>query len=636
MWLRLGLFERKVRPAQADPAGIFECFNIKQSRGRLLGAAKSAAGKTRFIHCVDATSQLPRIILCIPGANRQLGFLLSADAGQVTTEGEIDSGLAISVRMERGAADSPVSLLHPINPSWRLGVLTENGRADGALAFTHREPHPDCEFSLEHIETSSLALPVRRAAQEIAKIISVTYGWEEVMSAARRGSLRHALVGAILRCLPVDELEALAIRLAEDAPLRGLVRSCLQDDRWMSGRLDRLLAWKANRDQHAFCSGEVTFAEADDIPGSKKPTAHRPGLGLALVALVRRNTRARRMACVVGSARNEGPYLLDWIAHHRAIGFEHIFLYTNDNTDGSDEILGLLARAGVITWLDNQLGEYSLPQFRAYAHALSILPQTLDYRWTLVADLDEYFAYDTGRFDSVADYLAWQETRCAEAVALPWLIYVAGRNDVWRDASCMERFPMREASVNHHVKSIFRTNLHWSSSCHNPLPMMELPINYRAQNRLPHVAKSPENNMALAHNPQATHAWIAHYIFKSAPEAMMKLARGKGDTGLSERHVDMARVMKPYITLCNKTDLVQDWRTARCAHGMMMERARLRAIKGVYECERSIKERFHSEMTEACMRFIRQGRVTGENEACATFRSMLQKQSHDALFSHAN
>jgi len=633
VWLRPGLFKRNNKPSQAGAAGTFACFNVNHTHGRFLGAAKAAAGKTRFIHCVEETSQLPRIILCIPGRNRQLGFLLSAEGGQITTEGETDSGLAISVRMERGPADAQSSLLHPINPSWRLGVLNEKGRSDGALAFTHREPHPDCEFGLESIEASSLALPVRQAAQEIANTLAVTFGWEDVLSAARSGRLRHELVGSILQCLPVDELEALAVRLVEDASLRALIRSCLQGDRWISGRLDRLLAWKADRDEQAFCSGEVTFAEADDIPGSKKPLAHRPRLGLALVALVRRNTRARRMACVVGSARNEGAYLLDWIAHHKAIGFEHIFLYTNDNTDGSDELLSLLARAGVITWLDNKLGEESLPQFRAYAHALSILPQTLDYRWTLVADLDEYFAFDPGKFQSVADYLAWQETRRAEAVALPWLIYVGGRDDVWRDASCMERFPRREAHVNHHVKSIFRTNLHWSSSCHNPLPMMEIPINYRAQNRLPHVAKSPENNMALAHNPQATHAWIAHYIFKSAPEAMMKLARGKGDTVLKERHVDMARVMKLYVTLCNQTDLVQDTRTARCAQGMMQEMSRLREIKGVYDCERIIKERFRAEMNESCMRFICQGRIEGESAECAMFRSMLQKQSHDSLFS---
>ncbi len=61
------------------------------------------------------------------------------------------------------------------------------------------------------------------------------------------------------------------------------------------------------------------------------------------------------------SARNEGSYLLDWIAYHRSIGFDHIFIYTNDNTDGSDDLLDRLAYTGAVTWLRNELGSHSLP-----------------------------------------------------------------------------------------------------------------------------------------------------------------------------------------------------------------------------------------------------------------------------------
>lgn len=634
MWRRWRFFERHRKPSPVSPDGGFECFDIRLANGCFLGTGQPAAQAARPIHCAIDPAQGPRIILCIPDRNRNLGFLLATDARRITAEGETDAGTAISTRLERGPADASASLLHPLNPAWRLGQ-TETGRSGAAVSFLHRVPDADCTFTLQPIDTNDLPVPVKYAAQEIANAVTLPGSWETIVSAIRTGSLRRDLASAILRCLPIDELSLLATKLAEDEAVRGLVRLCLQGDPWMSKRLEQLLEWKHGRDGHAFCSGKLAFADADDIPGSGTFLAHRPKLGLALNALVRRATRARRMACVVGSARNEGPYLLDWIAHHRAIGFEHVFLYTNDNTDGSDELLGLLARAGAITWLDNQLPDGGLPQFHAYAHALSILPQILDYRWTLIADLDEYFACDVEKFGCVQDYLAWQEIRRAEAIALPWLIYVAGRNDAWRDASCMERFPNREANVNHHVKSMFRTNLHWSSSCHNPLPMLECPITYLAQNRSPHVAKSPENNMALAHNPQATHAWLAHYIFKSAPEAMMKIARGKGDTVLRERQVDMARVMKPFLTLSGKSDLVLDQRTAKCARGMAMEMSRLRGIKGVYDCERSIKARFRADMTAMCMRFVREGRIEGEDEACTKFRSLLQKQSHDSLFANA-
>ncbi len=625
MWLRLARFKR-IQPQQpAAVAAGFACFTIRHSNGQWLGASK---GQT--IRCAAAAA--PRVILCVPDRQRQFGFLFSADAEPLSTEGDSGPWLAIAVRIERGAAGAPIGLLHPINPVWRLGLTDGAGRADGVMVFAHREPNADCDFGLEPIETAGIILPVRQAAQALANTFSVPASWQAVFDALRSGRLRRELAGPLLSCLPVDEMETLAARLVDDEALRDTLRPCLREDRWISTRLDQLADWNRNRNDTRAGRGALNAAEVDDLPGAKKSLCHKPKLGLALCALARRSVRPRRMACVVGSARNEGPYLLDWIAHHRAIGFDHVFIYTNDNTDGSDDLLALLARAGVVTWLDNRSGPDILPQFRAYAHALSVLPQTLDYRWTLVADLDEYMAYDPDRFRSVSDYLIWQEGRRAEAIALPWLIYAGGRTDVWTDAPCTERFLKREETANHHVKSIFRTHLHWSSSCHNPLPMMECPINYRAQNRQPHIAKSPENNLALAHNPQATHAWIAHYIFKSASEAMMKIHRGKGDAVQNERHAGVAPVIKSFVNLCSKTNLVQDRRTAQCAHGMAAEFLFLRDIPGVQECERHIKETFSAEMSGACMRFIRDGRMAGESDECAVFRSILLRQNQNELF----
>ena len=47
-------------------------------------------------------------------------------------------------------------------------------------------------------------------------------------------------------------------------------------------------------------------------------------------------------------------YLLDWIAYHKALGFEQIFLYTNDNTDRSDELLERLSLSSEIVWIDSR------------------------------------------------------------------------------------------------------------------------------------------------------------------------------------------------------------------------------------------------------------------------------------------
>ncbi len=633
--LRFAIFKRPRNNPAPPRVDSFTCFNVRNTNSGWLVATGSTGRKSQVIFGRPGPATWPGIILCVPDGNPQIGFLIAANGETIATHDDMAAARAIAVVVERGPPDTPIKFLHPINPGWQLGLSEAEGRADGAIVFEYRSPHRDFEFILEKIEEEALPHPARRVAREIAAHISVPARHEPLLSAIGHGVLRPDLAGPVLSSLPIDELETVAVKLMQDEPLRSRLRACLQEDRWISDRLGLLVAWRTNRDKNSFASRSITFAEADDIPGSKKSISYRPTLGLALNALARRNTQPRRMACVVASARNEGPYLLDWIAHHLAVGFNHLFIYTNDNTDGSDALLEILARAGVITWLDNKIGPQSRPQFRAYAHALSILPQTLDYRWTLVADLDEYFAYDAERFRSVSDYLAWQEVRRAEAIALPWLIYVAGRGDIWRDAPCTERFINRDPQVNNHVKSMFRSNLHWSSTCHNPIPMLDLPINYRAQNRAPHIAKQPENNKALAQNPQATHAWIAHYIFKSAPEALMKLHRGRGDAARAGKPADMAGVMKPFVSLSNKPNVIADVRTLKSAQGMAEELSRLRQIPGVWECEKHIKEQYSSQMSAACARFVREGPIAGEARECAEFRSMLLGHNRNALFSVA-
>ena len=41
--------------------------------------------------------------------------------------------------------------------------------------------------------------------------------------------------------------------------------------------------------------------------------------------------RGRR--AIVSAMRNEGLWLLEWLAYHKAIGFDPIFVATNDCTD---------------------------------------------------------------------------------------------------------------------------------------------------------------------------------------------------------------------------------------------------------------------------------------------------------------
>ncbi|MEL7000367.1 MAG: glycosyltransferase family 2 protein, partial [Pseudomonadota bacterium] len=44
--------------------------------------------------------------------------------------------------------------------------------------------------------------------------------------------------------------------------------------------------------------------------------------------------------------RNEAPYVLEWVAYHRIIGFDHIVVCTNDCDDNTPALLDAIAELG--------------------------------------------------------------------------------------------------------------------------------------------------------------------------------------------------------------------------------------------------------------------------------------------------
>lgn len=553
------------------------------------------------------------LILHQPDPRTRLGILFAADAGSFSVPGEIGAAPAMTVWIELNPVSGRVELLHGLSPHHRLSVPDANpdGNRPGKLVFRRRDPDPAHAFRLFPQDPAALGVAARQLVAEITVCVAAPLHWADVLDRLRNGALRPALADRVLRIFPREDLVSLALHLMDEPGDLALLQSAIPDNPWLDSRLPALIDWVKQGRRTATADISVNAAATRDLPGANGTTAHRPDFGLALTALARGQIEPRFGSCVLGCARNEGAYLLEWIAHHRSIGFDRIFLYTNDNTDESDALLDVLARAGEITWLRNEVAPGTLPQFKAYAHALSVLPDILDFRWTLIADIDEYFGFDSKKFRCVGDFLGWHEKWGADAVALPWLLHVAATQETWHDAPTVDRFPRRETSVNHHIKTVFRTNAMWCANPHHPDASMGRKTIYLAETGLAHMPKPPEGNPSLSANPVAQNAWLAHYIFRTAPEALLKVLRGRGDN--ASRRWDKPSVQHMAVTfmrLSTKCALVDDLRTARCAPSAANERARLRSIPGVAACEAASRQVFIAEMRQACARI-----ADGEPEA---------------------
>jgi hypothetical protein len=94
--------------------------------------------------------------------------------------------------------------------------------------------------------------------------------------------------------------------------------------------------------------------------------------------------RVTAVTCV----KNEGPFLLEWIAFHQIIGVTGFLFYTNDCDDGTDTLLDALADLGHVVHLPNPAQGRSY-QMEALKDAKE-QPVVRAAEWVWVADVDEF------------------------------------------------------------------------------------------------------------------------------------------------------------------------------------------------------------------------------------------------------
>ena len=124
-------------------------------------------------------------------------------------------------------------------------------------------------------------------------------------------------------------------------------------------------------------------------------------------------------AVIVTSVKNEAAYLLEWLAHHRATGFDHVVIFSNDCADGTDLMLDRLAAMGWLTHIRNPGPHPSGPQWAALK-AADKLPMVRQADWLLVADVDEFVNIHAGQ-RRLTDLLAALPQ--ADAITLTWRMF---------------------------------------------------------------------------------------------------------------------------------------------------------------------------------------------------------------------
>lgn len=121
----------------------------------------------------------------------------------------------------------------------------------------------------------------------------------------------------------------------------------------------------------------------------------------------------------VTTLRNEGAFLIEWLAHHRRCGVTDFLVFSNDCDDGTDLMLDRLQELG---WLVHQRNPGPHPQGPQWS-ALRIAdthPMRAAADWIIVMDIDEFLNVQAGD-GTIAALL--RALPGADAVALCWRMF---------------------------------------------------------------------------------------------------------------------------------------------------------------------------------------------------------------------
>lgn len=233
---------------------------------------------------------------------------------------------------------------------------------------------------------------------------------------------------------------------------------------------------------------------------------------------------------IISTMKNEAPFLLEWLAHHQAIGFTDFLIYTNDCTDGTDYMLDRLQELGHVTHRRNKVLRRG-PHKSALKYALQDkIYKTAD--WVLVSDADEFLNIKVGD-GQISDLIeAYPDV---DAIPVTWRLFSNDNKTKLPQGLCTETFLDAESdSVNsgekgRFVKTLFRPNPRIEKmGLHAPVFSEE------------HAASIRWGSQACANNPKSDPrrprsdfgyeiAQMNHYAVRSIDAYLLKRDRGRAN-----------------------------------------------------------------------------------------------------------
>lgn len=244
---------------------------------------------------------------------------------------------------------------------------------------------------------------------------------------------------------------------------------------------------------------------------------------------------------VVACCKDEGMYIQEWVEYYLLQGVDHFYIYNNNGTDNTEEILRPYIDKGIVSWF---VWPGKEQQVDIYTDAVRRFKN--EARWMAIIDLDEFVVpmkKQTTLAKLLDDYTQYNQ------LIVPWVSYGSSGHKKITPGLVIERFTKHENRIFSH-KAIINPR-----SCVHAMIHAHIVLGKTVD----------ENKKELVKGLQPTTANIVrinHYVIKSWEEYELKKKRGRADFDVKRtdeffvqadtNDIEEADLMKEYAEAIHK------------------------------------------------------------------------------------
>lgn len=258
--------------------------------------------------------------------------------------------------------------------------------------------------------------------------------------------------------------------------------------------------------------------------------------------------------CVIG--KKENIYVKEYINHYKKLGYDHIFIYDNNDVNGErfSDILNSEIQNGFVSIIDyfGYKGKSNSIQIEAYYDCYK--RNNRNFNWLSFYDFDEYLEIKPSNI-TIKDFINSNRYKKCQNIKINWLVFASKNESLYYENKPLQiRFnnAFYNLTSNMHIKSTVRGgfNRNYWSKWTNPHSSL---IKFKSCSS---SGKFVNSETPFINPPDYRYAFIKHYYRKSFEEFCLKIRRGWPD--ITDKNNSINYLIQEYRNDSEKIKIIKN------------------------------------------------------------------------------